>query len=306
MCLTVSNQISYHNRQQNEMENQLEIVIMKKTIWLLDIILVIFLPKMMCKTYKNSITLNTTPDSRQYVAKHDRDTGGWIVRVLDKGGYFVCGGSYIAPLVVVTSADCMIAYRSDLEGFIAESHKMLKHEDNFAPVTNLYIPDEYHHGKNRMDVAVLRLDYPIEGKKTQFIKLCSTPITANMKMSSFGWGYGAANVKSISLRTLKTRVSTIDMAVCAMGWATDNNVTLSNTVFCVQYNKDDPTKCLYDPGCPLVHDNQLCGIVSHAASCNNPQLPAIYTDVNKVKDFIVHTMGEIQKTAGKSSNLNRL
>lgn len=272
--------------------NQLEIAIMKKTIWISEIILVVLLPKVLCKTYDNNIQVDTAPDTRQFVAKTDKDTGGWIVRVLNKGGYFVCGGSYIAPLAVVTSADCMIPFHGNIEGFIVESSKMLLSEDNFSPVIGLYIPPEFKKGKTLMDVAVLRLLHPIKGKKTQFIKLCSTTITANMKMTSFGWGYGAANIKAISLDTLSTTASTIDLKQCE---SSGNKEAISNTVFCVHYGTQDPSHCLYDPGSPLVHDSQLCGIVSHAFSCNKPQLPAIYTDVNKVKHFIEHTIAEIKK-----------
>jgi len=48
----------------------------------------------------------------------------------------------------------------------------------------------------------------------------------------------------------------------------------------------DPRKCLYDGGSPLTYGNELCGVVSFGPICSNTKQPGIYTDINKMVDYI--------------------
>lgn len=276
------------------MENQLTIAIMRKHLWFLVIVLAVLLPKIRCRHYKNNIGLATLPRTRQYVPKYEDDSGGWIIRIVTHEGNFACGGAYIAPLIVVSSANCMFPYSDAMSGLIAETDKMLDLEDNFSFIDTFYAPPDFKDGENHMDVAVLRLRSPIKGKTTEFIKLCSTPIEEGMDFKSFGWGYGSFTILTLSSTAMMRPVPSISKAKCKRKWHERPELVASDSLFCVQFDKANRTKCLYDPGSPLVYKNQFCGIVSEGTSCLHSHVPAIYTDVNKVRDFILLTMAQIQ------------
>lgn len=261
---------------------------------LLIIVLAAYLPNVVCKLYKNNIFLSTLPVTRQFVPKNENDSGGWIIRIVNIEGNFACGGAYIAPIIVVTSANCMSPYRDALGALLAETDKMFDLEDNFAYIDTFYAPSDFKDGQNHNDVAVIRLRTPIKGKSTEFIKLCSTHITDNMPFKSFGWGYGSFTIITLSSTAFMKPAQFVDKNKCKTKWATRPEIVNSDSIFCVQFNKTDRTQCLYDPGSPLVHKDQFCGIVSEGTTCLHSHLPVVYTDVNKVRDFILLTMAQIQ------------
>lgn len=265
---------------------------MKKPIWLLKVVLAILLQKVAGKVYQYNIGLATMPTNRQYSPKHEDEEGGWLIRIVKANGYFVCGGAYVAPLLVVTSGNCIYPHRDSISNFLAETEKMLNNEDTFSEIDNYYLPPEFQYGKNHMDIAVLRLRIPIKGKRTEFIKLCATSIEPNMKLKSYGWGNESMPTSKEFSAALIKPVQTITIEKCNHRWQ-EKNVVLSKSIFCVHFNKKYRTECPYDPGCPLIYKNQLCGIVS-GGTCLHPKLPAIYTNINKVKNFILITEAKIR------------
>lgn len=265
---------------------------MKNTIWLFKVVLAILIQKVASKVYQNHIALATIPTNRQYSPKHEDEEGGWLIRIVNEYGYFVCGGAYVSPLLVVTSGNCIYPHRESISSLLAETEKMLNNEDTFSEIDNYYLPPEFQAGKNYMDIAVLRLRIPIRGKRTEFIRLCETGIEPNMKLKSYSWSSEKVPYSKEFAAALKKPALTITMDKCSTRWQ-EKNVVLSNSIFCVHFNKKQRTECPYDPGCPLIYKNELCGIVS-GGKCLHPKLPAIYTDINKVKRFILITEGKIR------------
>lgn len=277
------------------MTNQLAIVSMRKTMWLYEIFLAIIVPKVLCEHYRSHIGLATLPTTRQYKNTDHNHTGGWIVRIVDMEGHFACGGAYISPIIVVTSGNCMEPYRHSVSGLLAETDEMLGNEDNFSFIDTFYTPPEFEDNKNYMDVAVLRLRHPIRGKRTEFIKLCETHIKPNMNLNSYGWGYGSFTILTISPIAIMKPAPIIDMDTCKRRWLEGKKKrSLSSSIFCVQYDTSDRTQCLYDPGCPLIYKDQLCGIVSVGTTCLHSHIPTIYTDIMKVRDFILLIESQIR------------
>lgn len=265
-------------------------------MWLFEIILVILIPRVLCKMHPHNIIKETYPISRQYTPKHLNDNDdGWLIRIVKSDGSFVCGGTYIAPLIVVTSANCIHQYLDELTSLVAQTGRNQDNEDDFAYVKSSHIPPEFNEGEPHMDVAVLRLETPIKGRSTEFIKLCTTHITTKMKLTSYGWGYGnPVKLRSTLSDPIKTIAPIIDIKLCQKQWSKRGKTIKSKSNLCVQFEALGPAQCLYDPGCPLIYNDQFCGIVSESISCNDTKLPAIYTDVNKVRDFILLTEANIR------------
>ncbi|KAH8359257.1 hypothetical protein KR093_005339, partial [Drosophila rubida] len=244
------------------------------------------------KQYKNNINLKTNPRKRLWNPKGDNDLGGWLIRIVNGNGHFACCGSYISPLMVLTSANCIEPYRHSLAGASAEGIAMLDNEDNFAFIETVYTPEEFKETKNFMDVAVVRLRRPIKGKLTEFIKLCDDNITAPMDMLSIGWGYSSFSIQDPSINPRNFSVPVLNIDECKQKFSKNRRVTISDSVFCVTH-PNDRRQCIYDPGCPLVYNNQLCGIVSVDSTCVDPSKPGIYTNINSVQEFIKKIETEI-------------
>ncbi|XP_062123333.1 seminase-like [Drosophila sulfurigaster albostrigata] len=237
------------------------------------------------KVYKFPINTKTAINKRQWTRSTHDDLGGWLVRIVNGNGHFACCGAYIAPLLVVTSANCIEPYRNNLADASAEGIAMLDGEDNFSFIETVYIPDQFKVTKNLMDIAVIRLRRPIKGKLTEFIKLCEQDINDSMMMTSFGWGYSSFSIQAPSLDPRNSTVPVQDINMCKQKFSKYRRVTISKSVFCVTH-PTDRRQCLYDPGCPLVWNNQLCGIVSIDSTCVDPSKPGVYTNINQVKEFI--------------------
>ncbi|KAH8359258.1 hypothetical protein KR093_005340 [Drosophila rubida] len=208
-----------------------------------------------------------------------------MVRIMNGNGHFACCGSYISPLMVLTSANCIEPYRHNLAGASVEGVAMLDDEDNFAFIETVYTPDQFKETYNFMDLAVVTLRRPIRGKLTEFIKLCEQEPAIDVDMTAIGWGYSSFAIQDPSLNPRKFDVSVQSMEECQTKFTKFNGVKVSDTVFCVTHNKDR-RQCVYDPGCPLIYHNELCGIVSVDSSCMDTKIPGVYTNINKMIEFI--------------------
>ncbi|KAH8312310.1 hypothetical protein KR044_010164 [Drosophila immigrans] len=235
--------------------------------------------------YRGHINFKTPPTRRQWNRRIENDLGGWMIRIVNSHGHFACGGAYIAPLMVITSGNCIEPFRNALVDVSAEGIAMMDNEDNFAFVETIYTPEQFKEHKNYMDIAVVRLRRPISGRKTEFIKLCDTEITPNMTLTALGWGYNSFAIQNPSIDPRNFTVVVQDVDECKKKFEKLRRVTISDTVFCVSH-PTDRKKCVYDDGCPLIYKNQLCGIVSIDSTCIDPSRPGVYTNINKVKSFI--------------------
>ncbi|XP_034486107.1 seminase [Drosophila innubila] len=220
--------------------------------------------------------------------------GGWLLRIVNGNGHFACCGAYVAPLVVITSGNCMEPYRNNLNGAEVEAIAMLKDEENYASIETVYTPETFKENHNLMDIAVVKLRAPIKGKMTEFIKLCDTDINDKMTMTSFGWGYSSFSLQDPSNIPRNFTVPVQNIRDCKKEWLKYGQDKISDTVFCVSHPTQDRRQCVYDPGCPLIWNNELCGIVSIDSSCVDPSKPGIYTNINHVKEFILRVSANVK------------
>ncbi|KAH8278645.1 hypothetical protein KR018_006509, partial [Drosophila ironensis] len=250
------------------------------------------------KVYQRSLSKKTPKCRRTWGGMQSntgKNFGGWLVQITDNTGHFACGGAYYAPLLVITSANCMYSHMDNMHGAAVEGTAISKCDsDVYSEVDTVYFPDNFIPLKRYMDVAVVRIKQPIKGRLTEFIKLCSIDLTSGMSGMVFGWGHDSELVQKTSTSTqLRSGwVPILGLTLCRrrLGRA----VRLSSTSMCVQL-PPDPNECLYESGCPLIHKNELCGIVSVGSHCQNTSMPGIYTNINKVAKFITDTEAAILK-----------
>uniref|UniRef100_A0A6P4FUU1 trypsin n=1 Tax=Drosophila rhopaloa TaxID=1041015 RepID=A0A6P4FUU1_DRORH len=240
------------------------------------------------KLYKYNIN-GKTPKSRRWWEGPESNTGsnygGWLFRVSHHRDATICGASYYSAYLMIVSANCIHPYRYDLEG--ASVEPTFTDDNVFGLIDTVYTPSQFQQHKLYMDIALIRLQSPIKGKTTEFIKLCSTTITTGMRMTAYAWGFDSMSLGPQSSKAKNGSVPVEDIASCRRKYA-KTDIRLSSTSFCVTHPKDR-MKCRYDGGAPLTYGTELCGVVSHGPLCTDTRQPGIYTNINKMVDFIEDT-----------------
>ncbi|XP_016988935.1 seminase-like [Drosophila rhopaloa] len=211
-----------------------------------------------------------------------RNFGGWLFQVQHTSASVICGASYYSPLLMIASANCIHPHRYDLEGTSVEP--TFTEEDIYGLIDTVYTPNEFQQFHLYMDIAVILLQSPIKGKTTEFIKLCSKPIKPGMWTTVYAWGFDSMHMGAQTTNTKSGIVPVEDVETCRKKLRT-TDTRLSSTSFCVTHPKN-ARKCLYDGGAPLTYGTELCGVVSYGPVCTNAGHPGVYTDINKVADFI--------------------
>jgi len=182
---------------------------------------------------------------------------------------------------MIASGNCIDPYRYDVEG--TGVVPTFNDENVEGLIDTVYTHPKFRYSKLYMDIALIRLQDPVGGKTTEFIKLCNKTIKPGMVMTSYGWGFDSMELK-MSLDLKNGSVPVEDIKSCSKKFQ-NNGIRLSSTSFCVTHPRD-PRKCRYDGGCPLTYGNELCGVVSFGPLCKYPSQPGIYTDINKVTKYI--------------------
>nr|XP_016935554.2 seminase [Drosophila suzukii] len=213
--------------------------------------------------------------------------GGWLLRILNSNGNFACGGAYYAPLLVITSANCIYPYRNSIEGATVEGTAYSKcDKENIAEIDTIQFPERFIYHKLYMDVALIRLKEPIKGRLTEFIRLCSVKVQPGMKMVVFGWGYDSFIVQKPSSDPRNSSVTVISVKECRRKFRT--GLKLSSTSLCVK-QPPNQRQCLYDGGSPMIYNRELCGVVSFGSNCQDNSKPGMYTNIRRVSRFIRET-----------------
>ncbi|XP_017052304.1 seminase-like [Drosophila ficusphila] len=251
------------------------------------------------KVYPRPIT-KRTPQLRRLWEGMESNTGtnfgGWLFIVHHAGELPICGASYYAPILMIASGNCIGPHRYDLEGTSVEP--TFTDENIYGMIDTVYTHQKFIQGKLFMDVALLRLQYPIRGLTTEFIKLCTVSVMAGMKMTAYAWGFDSMDVYRTGLDARSGTVIVQRTRDC-LRRLRDAPFRLSSSNFCVTLSRD-PRKCLYDGGAPLTFGNELCGVVSFGPRCNNLEHPGVYTDINKVSPFIRSIEREMQPGSSPS------
>ncbi|XP_016988937.2 seminase [Drosophila rhopaloa] len=257
---------------------------------LLSLLLVIWMPLGRGKVYPRDIYRRTPKFRRAWMGVESNtgpNFGGWLLRILNSDGNFACGGAYYAPLLVITSANCIYPYRNSLEGATVEGTAFSKCDDeNVAEIDTIQFPERFIYRKLYMDVAVVRLKEPIKGRLTEFIRLCTVKVQPRMRMVVFGWGYDSLEVQKPSSDPRNSSVSVISLKECRKSFG--KSLRLSSTSVCVRQPKN-PRQCLYDGGGPMIYKRELCGVVSIGSQCQNTSYPGMFTNIKRVARFIRET-----------------
>lgn len=215
-----------------------------------------------------------------------KNQGGFLVQVRNAGAAVtICGGAYIRPLIVLSSASCVTPFRYQSSGsYVTTSAFLEKKYFFFSAIETMVIPEEYEFQKPNYDLAIIKIKVPLAGILTEFIAIAAKPPLEDEFLYAYGWGYDKMQVRPASEVALSTPLLKISREVCldALG---KNQYLLGETSACA-YQPEDIRDCVYEAGSPVTFENKLVGIISTGFTCLNTTEPAVYTDVVQLHEYI--------------------
>jgi trypsin len=194
-------------------------------------------------------------------------------------GWNKCGGSLIAPNVILTAAHCTGSW---LKVAVVGSHKLSgKHDGELVTIVRQIVHPQYNPRTMSNDVAILLLDRDITNIEP--VEVSFDRVGAYVLTMVRGWGTTIAN--GIRSQVLKeVRVASWDNAKAqAIGLPLDETMIASGGV-------KGQDSCQGDSGGPMTIEHngttKLVGVVSWGFDCALENSPGVYSRLDTAMNFI--------------------
>ncbi|KAK5642215.1 hypothetical protein RI129_008382 [Pyrocoelia pectoralis] len=228
----------------------------------------------------------------------------WQVAILKKDpkeSVYVCGGTLIDNLHILTAAHCVKSYSPyDLRVRLGEWD--VNHDVEFYPyvegdISSVEVHPEFYAGTLYNDLAVLRMDKPVDLGKQPHISPACLPHPqedyTGQRCWTTGWGKDAFGEFGKYQNILKE----VDVPVVAFGQCQQR---LQQTRLGYEFKlhpgficaggEEGKDACKGDGGGPMVCERggtwRIVGVVSWGIGCGQPGVPGVYVNVAHYLDWI--------------------
>ena len=212
----------------------------------------------------------------------------FVVAVGNTEGTY-CGGTLIAPNVVLTAAHCITGEPTALQHLRVLVGSPRLRADLATPdgihvlgVTAVYVHPKFSETTMHYDAALLTLDHSIPGVRT--LALADASPLAGSTVSAAGWGATNEDGGAMPnhLRSVILKVGT--SSSCNRGNATKAGYFAPSMLCASNPGRDT---CSGDSGGPLISTSNghavLVGITSFGQGCAEASHPGVYTRVSAVR-----------------------
>ncbi|XP_049824781.1 phenoloxidase-activating factor 2-like [Aethina tumida] len=219
-----------------------------------------------------------------------------------KESVYVCGGTLVDSLHIITAAHCVKSYTPhDLRVRLGEWD--VNHDVEFYPyierdVSLVQVHPEFYAGTLYNDLAVLRMDKPVDWTKHPHISPACLPnphddYTTGTRCWTTGWGKDAFGdfgkyqniLKEVDVPIINHGICERQMKQTRLGY----DFQLHPGFICAG-GEEGEDACKGDGGGPMVCERggtwQVVGVVSWAIGCGQPSVPGVYVKVAHYLDWI--------------------
>ena len=197
-----------------------------------------------------------------------------------KASYY-CGGTLIAPNVVLTAAHCLTERRVALTQL-----RVLVGTGNAIGVIAVVLHPKFDGLTLHYDAALLILDGAASGVRT--LPMATSSPLAGTTVTAAGWGKTAEDATTTpgQLRNVVLKVGTTN--TCSRGNASLGGYFAPSMLCASNPGRDT---CSGDSGGPLVATSHghtaLVGITSFGEGCARPGHPGVYTRVTAIRAWVL-------------------
>ncbi|MDX2270370.1 MAG: serine protease [Cyanobacteriota bacterium] len=233
--------------------------------------------------------------SQLIVGGSDADPGAypWMVALLqsdqpDNYEAFFCGGSLIAPQVVLTAAHCLVdtglSDPADIEVLLGTAD--LTNGGERLAVTSLSIHPDYGLNGEDSDIALLFIAPPSTGIPVVTRAEPADGLFVGETATAIGWG----DARLGPTRLFPNQLQEVDVTVqsnasCSQSYPGQ----ISDNMICA--GRPGRDSCQGDSGGPLLVEESpgawvQVGVTSFGRGCGRPRFPGVYTRVSEFSDWI--------------------
>ncbi|XP_055382068.1 trypsin alpha-like [Condylostylus longicornis] len=214
------------------------------------------------------------------------------VAIFVDGDVFLCSGVIIKSNWILTAAHCV--YEEDITTMVIRAGSNHRSKGGvISLIDDAYYHEEYDPDTYDYDIALLRSTVDFSkyfNSKIYHIKPIEiankSPLTYGYGIVS-GWGRTKEG-KEGGVQKLKYAL----LKIFPQNLCKKLNDGITNRMFCAGDLDGKTDACQGDSGGPLVSYGQLIGIVSWGEGCARENLPSVYTNLYKLRDWIDYIFEE--------------
>ncbi|XP_008286632.1 transmembrane protease serine 7 [Stegastes partitus] len=235
------------------------------------------------------------PGTQRIVGGVNSGEGEWPWQVsLHFTGSLYCGASVLSSDWLISAAHCFSKERlSDPRFWSAHLGMLTQGSAKYVAEIQRIVVHEYYNAYTfDYDIALLQLKRSWPPSLSPLIQpVCLPPsshtVTESHRCWVTGWGYRSENDKALPSVLQKAEVSLMSQSDCKKSYG-----PISPRMLCAGVPSGERDACRGDSGGPLSCQAPgggrwfLIGIVSWGAGCGRPNLPGVYTRVNKFTSWI--------------------